>query len=325
MPALPLDFACGLYDRMLALQTGEVKPDGIDLNFIVVDNPREIFDRMTSRLEFDACEMSSSEYISRFAAKKLPFVALPVFASRVFRHGYIVVNRKFVKLPKDLAGKRVGIPLYTQTAGIFIRGLMQHDLGIDLSNIEWVQGAVNKPGAYGHPSVMPLLKPANITLNQSGRSLSDLLEAGEIHAIAGADLPQALKSNPDVARLIPNYREHEKDYFRRTRIFPIMHLIVIRNDIYERHPFVATSLYDAFCAAKHLAWEKMRYVGALRYMLPWLPDDLDEIDDVFGGDCWPYGIEPNRPTLEALITYMVEQGLIPEIIPIEKLFAPTFG
>ena len=132
MPALPITFACGLYDRMLALQTGEIKPDGIDLNFLVIDNPREIFDRMSNRLEFDACEMSSSEFVSRFAAKKLPFVALPVFASRVFRHGYIVVNRKFVKSAKDLEGKRVGVPLYTQTAAIFIRGLMQHDLGIDL-------------------------------------------------------------------------------------------------------------------------------------------------------------------------------------------------
>jgi hypothetical protein len=132
MPGLPMTFACGLYDRVLALQTGDLKPDGIDLNFLVMDNPREIFDRMSNRLEFDACEMSSSEYVSRLAAKKLPFVALPVFASRVFRHGFIVVNRRFITSAKDLAGKRIGVPLYTQTAAIFIRGLMQHDLGIDL-------------------------------------------------------------------------------------------------------------------------------------------------------------------------------------------------
>jgi len=325
MPALPITFACGLYDRMLALQTGEIKPDGIDLNFLVIDNPREIFDRMSNRLEFDACEMSSSEFVSRFAAKKLPFVALPVFASRVFRHGFIVVNRKFVTSAKDLAGKRIGVPLYTQTAAIFIRGLMEHDLGIDLSSIEWVQGAINVPGAYGNPSVMPLLKPVNIKPNQSGKSLSDLLETGDIQAVIGSNLPHALKRNPDVVRLFPDYRAREKDYFRRTRIFPVMHLIVIRNDIYERHPFVATSLYNAFGAAKDRAREKMRYSGTLRYMLPWLPDDVEEIDELFGGDCWPYGIEPNRPTLEALVTYMAEQGLIPGIIPIEKLFVPTFG
>jgi 4,5-dihydroxyphthalate decarboxylase len=325
MPALPITFACGLYDRMLALQTGEIKPDGIDLNFLVMDNPREIFDRMSNRLEFGACEMSSSEFVTRYAAKKLPFVALPVFASRVFRHGFIVVNRNFVKSAKDLAGKRIGVPLYTQTAAIFIRGLMQHDLGVDLVSIEWVQGAINEPGPYGNPSVMPMLKPVNIKPNSSGKSLSDLLEAGDIHAIIGSNLPRALKRNADVVRLFPDYRAREKDYFRRTKIFPIMHLIVIRNDIYEKNPFVATSLYNAFCASKDRALEKMRYSGTLRYMLPWLPDDVEEIDELFGGDCWPYGIEPNQPTLEALMTYMVEQGLIPAAIPIEKLFVPTFG
>jgi len=325
MPALPINFACGLYDRMLALYTGDVKPDGIDLNFVVLDNPREIFDRMTSRLEFDVCEMSSSEYISRFAAQKLPFVALPVFASRVFRHGFIVVNRRRVNAAKDLAGKRIGVPLYTQTAAIFVRGLMQHDLGIDLSGIEWVQGAVNEAGSYGHPSLMPLLKPVKITPNTIGRSLSDLLEAGEIDAIIGSNLPRALGRHPDVVRLFPDFRTHEYDYFRRTRIFPIMHLVVIRRDLYERHPFVATSLYDAFCAAKDWAWQKMRYPSTLRYMLPWLAADIEEIDTLFGGDCWPYGIEPNRPTLEALVAYMAEQGLIAAPIPVEKLFVQTYG
>jgi len=323
--ALALTFACGLYDRMQALATGEIKPDGIDLNFLAIDNPREIFDRMSGRLEFDACEMSSSEFVSRFAADKLPFVALPVFASRVFRHGFIVVNRRFVTAPQELAGKRIGVPLYTQTAAIFIRGLMQHDFGVDLSGIEWVQGAVDEPGSYGRPAVLPLVKPVNITANASGKSLSDLLAAGEIHAIIGSNLPRALNRHPDVVRLFPDFRAREKDYYRRTRIFPIMHLVVIRNDIYERHPFVATSLYNAFCAAKDRAREKMRYPGTLRYMLPWLPDDVEEIDAVFGGDCWPYGVEPNRPTLEALVTYMAEQGLIAQPVPIEKLFVPTFG
>jgi len=325
MTGLPITFACGLYDRMQALQTGEVRPDGIDLNFLVMDNPREIFDRMSNRLEFDACEMSSSELISRHAAKKLPFVAIPVFASRVFRHGFIVVNRKHVKSAKDLEGKRVGVPLYTQTAALFIRGLMQHDLGIDLAKIEWIEGSVNEPGSYGHPSVMPLLKKVNLQPNKSGKSLSDLLAAGEIQGLIGSTLPQSLKTSPDVVRLIADYRTQEKGYFKRTQIFPIMHTIVIRNDVYEKHPFVATSLYNALCAAKDLARERMRYSGTLRYMLPWLPDDVAEIDQIFGGDCWPYGVEPNRPTLEALVSYMVEQGLIPEKIPIEKLFVPTYG
>jgi 4,5-dihydroxyphthalate decarboxylase len=252
-------------------------------------------------------------------------VALPVFASRVFRHSFIIVNRKHIKSAADFAGKRVGVPLYTQTAAIFIRGLMQHDLGIDLNKIEWIEGAINEPGGYGNPSVMPMLKPVNKKPNTSGKSLSDLLEAGEIHAIIGSNMPRAFGRHPDVVRLIPDYRSKEQDYYRRTKIFPIMHLVVIRNDVYDKNPFVATSLYNAFTTAKDVAREKMRYSGTLRYMLPWLPDDVREIDELFGGDCWPYGIEPNRPTLEALVTYMVEQGLIPESIPIEKLFVPTYG
>ena len=235
------------------------------------------------------------------------------------------MNRRRVHAAKELAGKRIGVPLYTQTAAIFIRGLMQHDLGIDLDKIEWIQGAINEPGSYGNPSVMPMLKPVNLKNNTGGKSLSDMLESGEIHAIVGSTMPRAFGRHPDVVRLIPDYRAKEMDYVRRTKIFPIMHLVVIRNDVYEKNPFVATSLYNAFNAAKDWALEKMRYSGTLRYMLPWLPDDVAEIDDLFGGDCWPYGVEPNRPTLEALVTYMAEQGLIADPIPIEKLFVPTYG
>src|SRR5580693_4892441 len=132
-----MTFACGLYDRMIALRTGEVQPEGIDLDFITVDNPRELFDRMVGKLEFDASEMSSSEYVARFAAGDCPFVALPVFPSRVFRHGYIAVDRRVIRSPKDLAGRRIGVPLYTMTAAIFMRGLLAHDCGVDLTQVQW--------------------------------------------------------------------------------------------------------------------------------------------------------------------------------------------
>ncbi len=323
---LSLSFACGLYDRMLALYTGEVQPDGIDLNFIAIDSPREIFDRMGGGLEFDASEMSSSEFISRMSAGRCPFVALPVFPSRAFRHGFICVNRKAgIKTPKDLEGKRVGVPLYTMTAAVWIRGHLQHEYGVDLSTIHWVQGATNSPGAHGRPTVPPLLRPAPIENNNSGKSLSQLLEEGAIDAIAGAEMPVALRTNPDVQRLLPNFRDVEREFYRRTRIFPIMHMLAIRRDVYERHPFVAASLYDAMCRSKDLALAKMHNLGALRYMMPWLAADLDEIDDLFGGDPWPYGINENRPTLEALMTYMIEQSLIAAPIALEDLFVPTHG
>ena len=186
MPKVAVTFACGLYDRMSALYTGEVKPEGIDLNFLAIDEPRQIFDRMGKNLDFDACEMSSSEVFSRLAAGRNEMVALPVFPSRVFRHGFITVNRKAVKTPKDLEGKRIGVPLYTQTAAVFIRGLLQDEYGVDLSGVHWVQGATNSPDSHGNPSPPRLIKQVSIEQNASGRSLSELLERNDIQAIIGS-------------------------------------------------------------------------------------------------------------------------------------------
>lgn len=325
MSKLPLTFACGLYDRVQALYTGEVQLEGIDLNFVVVEQAREIFDRMAGGLEFDAAEMSSSELITRMSANECPFVALPAFMSRVFRHSYIVVSRKSgIETAKGLEGKRVGVPLYTQSAAVWIRGILQHDYGVDLSTIQWVQGAMNIPGSHGSPKVLPLLKPVSIEINKTGKSLSKLLEEGALDATFG--LPESLGKNPDIVRLFPDFREVEKDYYRRTRIFPIMHLVVIRRDLYEKHPFVANTLYKALCKSKEIGLRKMRYAGASRYMLPWLRADLVELNEVFpAGDPWPYGIEPNRPTLEALVTYLAEQHMIATPMPVEDLFAPVRG
>jgi 4,5-dihydroxyphthalate decarboxylase len=326
MSKLALTFACGLYDRMVPLYTGEVEADGIDLNFIVLDNPREIFDRMAGGKEFDLSEMSSSETIQRIAAGDKSFVALPVFPSRVFRHGHISINRKSgIKSPKDLEGKRLGVPLYTQTAAIFHRGVLTHEYGVDCSKIRWVQGALNHAGSHGTPTVLPLLKHVEIETAPSDKSLSDLLEEGKIDAIAATGMPKAYRRNPDIQRLFPNFREVELDFYRRTRIFPIMHLIAIRRDTYEKHPFIASSLFDAFTESKNRAIEKMMATGALRYMLPWLETDLDEIHEVFKGDPWPYGVEANRPTLEALITYLHEQHLIAKKLPLEEIFLPVHG
>jgi 4,5-dihydroxyphthalate decarboxylase len=325
MSQLPMTFACGLYDRMTALYTGEVRTEGIDLNFIAVNDPRELFDRMVARLEFDASEMSASEYVTRLARGQCPFIALPVFPSRMFRHGFITVDTRAIKSPKDLEGKRIGVQLYTMTAAVWIRGVLQHDLGVDLSTIQWVEGAMEEPRRHGNPTVLPLLKPLSIVANTSGKSLSQLLEAGEIQAVIGAEVPSSIHRCAHVRRLFPDFRAEEKAYYRRTKIFPIMHLVVLRREFYERHPFVATSLYNALEQSRAIAHRRMRYLGALRYMLPWLPAELDEIDEVFGGDPWPYGIEPNRPTLEALVQFLVDQSMIAEPIKVDDLFAPVHG
>lgn len=326
---LRLTMACGLYDRMLDLYRGDVRPDGIELNFIPMDGSagaREIFDRMAGNLEFDVAEMSSSEFFARKSAGYTSLVALPVFPSRVFRHGMVTINVKSgIKSPKDLEGKRIGVPIYTMSAAVWMKGHLKHDYGVDLSTIQWVEGAVNHPGPHGHPSILPLLRPARIEINTTGKSLSDLLEAGEIDAIIGTVLPDAIHHNPNIRRLFPNYREEEKNYCKRTRIFPIMHLLAMRRDVYEEHPFIASSLFDAVCESKERARKRMRDLGTLNYMLPWMTADLDEIDEVFGGDPWPYGIEPNRPTLEALMTYLSDQAIIKAPMPIEEMFVSTFG
>ncbi|MBM3485531.1 MAG: ABC transporter substrate-binding protein [Alphaproteobacteria bacterium] len=324
MAKLPLTFACGPYDRMEALKTGAVLPEGIDLNFLEIQAPREIFDRMCGRQEFDLSELSASEFITQTGRGTCPFVALPVFPSKVFRHGFMFANRKAgIRTPKDLEGKRVGIPLYTQTAMIWVRGHLQHEYGVDLRKIRWVQGAVEKAGTHGTPHALPLLKPVEIEVNRSDKSLGDLLAEGAIDAIVGSRAPDNLGKHPDVVRIFPDYRAVERDYYKRTRIHPIMHLVAIRKDVYARNPWIGNSLYKAFEAARRRALEEMRFSGAQKLMLPWLYPDLDEIDELFGGDPWPYGVEANRPTLEAMVRYMVEQDFIAKPMAIESLFVPV--
>jgi 4,5-dihydroxyphthalate decarboxylase len=322
MSKLPLTFACGLYDRMLALHTGEVQVEGVDLNFLVDDNPRNIFDRMAAGLEFDVAEFSSSEYVSRFVAGQCPVVAIPVFASRVFRHSFIFINKKHIKSPKDLEGKRIGVPVYTMTAAIFIRGLLSDEHGIDFSKNEWVEGDINSAKLHGNPTILPTARKMAISANTSGKSLSQMLEDGELQAIIGTGTPEAFGRNPDIVRLYPDYRAAEMDYYKRTKIFPIMHTVVIRRDVHERNAFLASALYHAFEQSRRLALEKMKYRGTLRYMLPWMTAELDEINAVFGGDPWPYGVEANRPTLSALVRYLEEQGVIAKAPRVDDLFVP---
>ncbi|MCJ1394728.1 hypothetical protein MMC18_007608 [Xylographa bjoerkii] len=322
--ALPLTFACAAYDRMLALSTGEVKPEGLALNFITINHPRDVFDRMIGGREFDASEMSMSEYTTRYAAGERDFIAIPVFPSRAFRHSFIAVNDRTIKSPKDFNGKRVGVQLYTMTAAVWIRGLLQQH-GVDLGSIEWVEGAMETPGAHGKPTVLPVRKPVQISRNTSGKSLSQLLEDGEIDATIGADLPPCFGKAEHVKRLFPDFKAVEKQYYKDHGIFPIMHTVVIRRDLYDKYPFIATSLYNALNESKDLALNRMRFMGALRYMLPWLPAEIDDIDEVFGHDPWPYGVEANRKTLTALVECLYEQSMIEKVVPVDELFAPVRG
>jgi 4,5-dihydroxyphthalate decarboxylase len=327
MSRLSLTFACCRYDRMEAVREGAVPVEGIDLNCITLKSGREVFDRMVGGREFDVAELSASEFISlagKGAGEKgCPFVALPVFPSRVFRHGYIFINaRSGIRAPKDLEGKRIGLPLYTQTAAIWARGHLMHQFGVNLETVRWVQGAVEKSGAHGRPHAPPLLQPVRLEQNTTGEPLGALLARGAIDALIGSRKPNELGRHPDVARLFPDYRALERKLYQETGVFPIMHLVAMRRDLYERQRWVATSLYNAFVEAKRLARTRMRYAGSLSAMLPWLIDDVEEIDEVFGGDAFPYGLAANRATLQALVAYMVEQHFIARAIPLEELFVP---
>jgi 4,5-dihydroxyphthalate decarboxylase len=184
---------------------------------------------------------------------------------------------------------------------------------------------MNTAGAHGAPTVLPLLKKISIENNKTEKTLGQLLAAGELDATLGTSLPDEIRTNPDLVRLFPNYVEVDKDLYRRKKIYPIMHLVAIKKRIYERYPFVATSLYDAFSKSKQIALQKLFNLRAVRYMTPFLMREIDDIWEVFGGDPWPYGVEPNRQTLEALVTYLQDLGLIDKPVKVDDLFVPTYG
>jgi 4,5-dihydroxyphthalate decarboxylase len=243
----------------------------------------------------------------------------------VFRHGSIFVKENSpIKTGADLKGKKVGVPQWTQTAVTYVRGWLQHDAGVPLTSIDWIQAGVNDPGRKEMTTFE--LPPGYRLTSVPDKSLGQLLVDGDIDAMISARAPNVfLDGKHGIKRLMPDYRAQEEAYFRKTGIFPIMHLVVLRRDVHERHPFIASSLYNAFNEAKALAAEKMRMQGVLRYMLPWMLAEIEDMDKVFGGEPWPYGIEANRATLEAMVQYLADQALIAAPFPIEKLFAPVFG
>ncbi|HEY3246847.1 MAG TPA: ABC transporter substrate-binding protein [bacterium] len=321
MSLLRLTLACGPYDRTEALRTGLVHPEGIDLVYVPIQSPPEIFARMLTTQAFDISEMSCAHALAHRERGDFPFVGIPVFPSRMFRHGYIfVTSASGIEAPKDLEGKAIGVPEYSQTAAVWIRGLLQHEYGVDLTTIRWVSGGVNAPG---RPDVLVNLPDASVSITRVGdRTLNDLLVSGEIEALIGARKPAAFGKDPRIRRLFPNYRDLEREYFRKTGIFPVMHTVVMREELYHEQPWIAESLYKAFVQAKEWALAQMRFSSSLRYTVPWLHADLEEMDEVFGSDPWPYGLDRNRDTLETLVRYLVEQRLMRRPIALEALYPP---
>jgi len=322
MPKLPLTLACGPYAHTAALADDTVRAEGIDLTFLPIESPPEIFTRMLANEAFDACEMSLSHYLRHRPGGGFPFVAIPVFPLRKFRHSFIVINANSgVLRPHDLNRRRVGVMEYSQTAAVWIRGILQDEYDVSPESIRWFTGGVNKPG---HPQALQFKPDAPVSIEYigDGRTLNDMLVAGEIDATIGARLPRSLGREPHIQRLFPDYRRVEQEYFRKLRIFPIMHTVVIREQLYEQKPWVAESLFKAFNQAKRVAWDAMHDDGNTRLMLPWLAHDVEEMETLCGGDPWWYGLEPNRHVLERLAGYLLRERFIRDTFDIDRLFLP---
>jgi 4,5-dihydroxyphthalate decarboxylase len=319
MANVQLTLACGDYDRTRPLWDGSIRPEGLELNVILLP-VEEIFLRMARHQEFEASELSMSTFLITQAKGTPRFVAIPAFPSRKFRHGDIYIRKDSrVRRVEDLRGGRIGMPEYQMTAAVWVRGILQEYYGVGVTEVEWFTA---------HEERLPILLPPSIRVKiiPAGTNLFDLLRKGELEAIFTARVPPPFIREEDwIVRLFPNFKEVEVQYFRKTGIFPIMHTVVLRADIYEKYPWAAQSIYKAFSQAKNYSLERLVNLGAPPVTLPWFFYEMDQTIAVMGRDFWPYGFKANRTALTKLTQYMREQGLIPEGFPkeIDRLFAPN--
>ena len=305
---IALSLAINPYDHVR-----DLRPRGIDL--VILDLPiEEIFFRFTRFREWDASEMSFGKVSALMSQDDPGIVVVPVFLSRVFRHSAIYLGKNSqIKKPKDLEGRRVGVPEWAQTAGIYVRGLLQHEYGVDLRRIAWFQAGLHQPGRI---EKVELKLPQGISITPApDRSLSGMLAKGELDAVISA---RALEA----PRLFEDYRALEREYYRKTRIYPIMHVLVLRKDVYERDRWIAMNLLKAFEEAKNRSLERVTEFGLSHVPMPWVPDHARQWRELAGEDFWPYGVEANRPTLEAFLQYAYEQGVSQRKLALDQLFVP---
>lgn len=322
METLRLTTALHDYDHVRDLTSGVVRPKGITILPLNI-RPHEMFYRFMTHHEWEVSEMSFGGYCSMVADGDDSAIGIPVFPSRVFRQSSVYVRADGpVKTPGDLAGKRVGVAEWGMTAVVYIRGWITEQAGVALGDISWVQGGVNEPGRT--EKIAPALPDGVSLVTESARSLSDMLLAGDLDAIFCAAPPTPFATgDARVARLCPDARAIEEAYFRDTGIYPIMHVIVIRGDVYRRDRWVARSLYDAFEDAKNRCVARVSSMGS-QVPIPWCYDEVRRIGEMMfpDGDYWPYGVEPNRTTLEAFLRFCHDQGVSRRKLTVEELFAP---
>lgn len=318
---IPIDLGCGDYDIVRPLKDGIVRAEGMEINFITINRPPEVHWRMGMHQEFDAAEMSFGSFVAGKSRGDFPFVGIPAFVYRKFRHSCAYVNvNAGINTPEDLKGRRIGVPEWQMTATVWLRGFIQDDFAVRPRDSHWLTGGLE---SSERKEKVPLTLPPEITIENipRGKNLSDMLIAGEIDALLTAQVPLPyVKRAPQVRRLFADTRQAEADHFRRTGIFPIMHVMIIREGLYKRHPWVAQSLYKALLESKNHFLEAIFKNDAIHSALPWTGQHADDVRNLMGNDFWPYGVEANCRTLETFLRYCFEQGLTPKKLAVEDLF-----
>lgn len=323
MALLELSLAVGNYDRTRAIFDGRAPIEGCRVTAVALE-PEEAFHRAFKFQEFDVTEISLSSHIAATARGSAHYVGIPAFVSRLFRHSGIYIRTdRGIKHPQDLRGRVIGVPEYQMTANVWIRGMLEEEYGVTPREIQWRRGGLEEPGREERT---PLALPPEIDLKQipAGRTLSEMLASGELDGIMGARAPSCFVGGvPNVGRLFPDYPAVEEAYFRKTRIFPIMHAVGIRRSLVERHPWLAVSVFKAFLRAKELCRRELGEIGHLAATLPWSVAEFERVRDVMGEDYWSYGVPENRHVLETLARYHHAQGLSPRVLPLEEMFVPS--
>lgn len=320
MAKLKLTVACNDYDRTRGLKDGSIPIEGCEINLFNFSS-EEIFFRTHHGQQFDICEMSMSRYLINTSRGEGDYAALPVFLSRMFRHSAIYIRTdRGIKTAADLRGKLVGVPEYQMTAALWTRGLLEDQYDVKPQEIHWRNGGLEMAG---RTELLDLDLPKSIDLQSipSDRTLSELLASGELDAVIASKRPSCFsKGHPHVARLFPDYRQAERDYFKQSRIFPMMHVLGVRRTLLEEHPWLADSVYKAFLEAKQACLPRLAEFGIMIDTLPWLAAEVEETKAIMGEDYWPYGIEANRVTIDAMLRYSYSQGLSARLLTIDDLF-----
>lgn len=322
MAKLQLGIAVGDYDRIRPLVDGTVPIDGVDPQFMLLD-PEEIFFRAFRHADFDICELSLSSTSVKTAAGDCPYIGVPVFPSRAFRHTSIYVRTDRIKSPVDLRGKRIGVPEYQLTANVWARLILEEDFGVKPSDVTWVRGGYEHPGRVEKIS---LALPPDVRLESvpDGTTISGELASGALDAVIGPRAPSCFERGaPNVGYLFADPHAAAQEWYRRTRLFPIMHLLGIRKTLAERHPWLPAAVFKAFERSKAVALAKLADTSATKVTLPFVEEQLRATRALMGDDFWPYGLAPNRPVLERFLQRHHDEGLSSRLLAPEELFHPA--